>query len=667
MAGPTILVKFLGDMSGLGGAISNVGASAQGVASKMHQTFSSALGALNATGVLGPFGGVLSGIDQSLQTISQHGKDVGLSMLGVGGAVAGIGAGLSVLGSKEQAAHQQLQAAIEATGHSYDQYADQVDKAVTHNERFGQSSAATQDALRTLTTATNDPARALQLLSTATDLAAAKHESLQTASTQLGMALNGSTRIFKQYGIEVDKTTGSAAALSSATKAHESAVNAQTTAQRQLQEAQAAYDAQSTHSVVSTMKLEDAHNKVTAAAAKVASTTATLSQVQSDMRNHVNGSAQAVDELGKKLAGQASAGADTFSGKIKALSTHIEDQVAQFGAHYGPAVTAAGTAMAGMGAAVSTASTLMNAAKAAALGTRIELAAMSVATKVATAAQWLFNAAVDANPIALIVLAIVGLIAVIVLLATKTQFFQSLWSAFTGFMVAAFNLVQTAALAVFHWIEQNWPLLVGILFGPFGLAVAIIVTHFNTIMSMARTVVSTIASVFSTVYNIITAPFRSAATGVSNAISDMLVLVRNIPSEILHALGDVGSLLEHAGEEIIKGLGRGIENAMKSVENTVGGIAGKIASLKGPLSYDYQLLQPAGNAIMGGLHDSLSAGLPDLGRLMGTITSAVTINPNVPTAASGPAVHIENVNLGEAVDVDSFSNRLTWKLQTAGI
>lgn len=666
MAGPTILVKFMGDLSGLGGAISNAGASAQGVAAKMHTTFSGALNALNATGVLGPFGGALAGIDQGLQQISQHGKDVGLSMLGVGGAVAGIGAGLSVLGSKEQAAHQQLQAAIEATGHSYDQYADQVDKAVTHNERFGQSSAATQDALRTLTTATNDPARALQLLSTATDLAAAKHESLQTASTQLGMALNGSGRIFKQYGITVDKTSGSTQALTTATHAHDAAVAAQITAVRQLSERQAAYDASSKHSVESTMQLEDAHNKVAAAGLKVASTTATLTKVQEDMKNHVNGNATAVDELSKKLSGQAAASADTFSGKIKALSTHIEDQVAQFGAHYGPAVTAAGTAMAGMGAAVSTASTLMNAAKAAALGTRIELAAMSVATKVATAAQWLFNAAVDANPIALIVLAIVGLIAVIVLLATKTQVFQALWSAFTSFMSAAFNAVQVAALAVFHWIEQNWPLLVGILFGPFGIAVAIIITHFNTIMSMARTVVSTIGSVFSTVYNIITSPFRSAASGVSDAVGNMLNIVRNIPSDILHALGDVGSLLENAGKQIIDGLGRGIEDGMKGVLSTVGGIAGKIASLKGPLSYDYQLLQPAGNAIMGGLHDSLSSGLPDLSKLMGTITSAVTINPATPTA-SGPAVHIENVNLGEAVDVDSFSNRLSWKLQTAGV
>src|ERR1700729_935236 len=592
MAGPSILVKFMGDLSGLGGAISSAGSTASNVAGKMHTTFSTALSALNQTGVLGPFGAALNGIDMGMQQLSQHGKDVGLAMIGVGGALAGVGVGLSALGSKDQAAHQQLQASIEATGHSYDEYSDRVEAAIGHQEHFGNTAATTQDALNKLTMATHDPAKALDLLNTASDLAAAKHISLSAAADSLGKVYNGNTRLLKQFGIEIDKTTGLTATGQTATQA-----------------------------------------------------------------------------LATVLAGQASASADTFMGKLKGIGTHLEDNVAQFGQKFGPAVTAAGTALAGMGTAVSVASTAMNAARDAALGTRIALAAQEAATTIATAAQWLFNAAMDANPVMLVGLAIAALVAGIVCLATQTTIFQSLWSAFTSFMAAAFNLVQSAALAVFHWLQANWPLLVGVLFGPFGLAVAIIATHFNTILSLARSVISAIGSAFSGVLHLITAPFRLAVSGVESAVSGIVGVVGRIPGEITRALGNVGGILEKAGEEIIKGLGRGIENAMGGVLSTVGGIAGKIASLKGPLDYDYRLLQPAGKAIMGGLHDSISAGLPDLAGLMGTITNSISVTPSAPSGgtAGGPAVNIESVVLADDMDVDQFMNRVAFKVKSSAL
>ena len=55
-------------------------------------------------------------------------------------------------------------------------------------------------------------------------------------------------------------------------------------------------------------------------------------------------------------------------------------------------------------------------------------------TAVMTALQWAQNAAFLGSPITWIVLAIVGLIAVIVLLATKTRFFQTVWDSVWKFM-----------------------------------------------------------------------------------------------------------------------------------------------------------------------------------------------------------------------------------------
>lgn len=69
-----------------------------------------------------------------------------------------------------------------------------------------------------------------------------------------------------------------------------------------------------------------------------------------------------------------------------------------------------------------------------------------------TAVQWLLNVALTANPIGLIIIAIAALIAIIVLIATKTTWFQTLWKIVWG-------AIKTAALAVADWfMKYVWPI-----------------------------------------------------------------------------------------------------------------------------------------------------------------------------------------------------------------
>lgn len=62
------------------------------------------------------------------------------------------------------------------------------------------------------------------------------------------------------------------------------------------------------------------------------------------------------------------------------------------------------------------------------------LGVFGVAIGVVTAAQWAWNIAMTANPIGLIIAGVAALIAVIVVVATKTRFFQTIWGAVWGFM-----------------------------------------------------------------------------------------------------------------------------------------------------------------------------------------------------------------------------------------
>src|SRR6516165_6216421 len=150
MPGPSIAVRILGDLTGFGKSVDDTGKKGQSAAQGMHSAFSGMLGALNQSGVLGPFGAALSTADTALSSIAGHAKQIGPAMMGIGGAALGLGATLSAIGSSDQAAHQQLQASIQATGHSYDQYAGQVDNAIKHQEHFGTTADTTQDALRIL-------------------------------------------------------------------------------------------------------------------------------------------------------------------------------------------------------------------------------------------------------------------------------------------------------------------------------------------------------------------------------------------------------------------------------------------------------------------------------------------------------------------------------------
>lgn len=104
------------------------------------------------------------------------------------------------------------------------------------------------------------------------------------------------------------------------------------------------------------------------------------------------------------------------------------------------------------------------------LGTRVGLVALAAqgavvagGMKVLTGAQWLLNAAMDANPILLAATALAVLAVGLVVAYKKVRWFHGAVDATWGF------------------IKDHWPLLVGILTGPFGFAAASIIKHFSEV------------------------------------------------------------------------------------------------------------------------------------------------------------------------------------------
>lgn len=78
----------------------------------------------------------------------------------------------------------------------------------------------------------------------------------------------------------------------------------------------------------------------------------------------------------------------------------------------------------------------------------VQMRLVSVWTAISSSAFWGLAAAILANPITWVVVGIVALIAVIVLIATKTTWFQTAWK-------YAWNAIKDAALAVWHFLDND--------------------------------------------------------------------------------------------------------------------------------------------------------------------------------------------------------------------
>jgi len=235
--------------------------------------------------------------------------------------------------------------------------------------------------------------------------------------------------------------------------------------------------------------------------------------------------------------------------------------------------------------------------------------AQAIATGIATAAQWAWNAAMDANPIGLIVLAIAALVAGIVYVATKTQFFQTVWKAtwgfvkkiFTGFVswfkknwqlitftimtlgiglavamiVRHWQGVKHAFSATIDWIKHNWPLLLSILLGPIAAAAYQIYKHwdliskgamiaFHAVINFAVQLGKDLGSFFSKLPGEL-GHFFSSLPGIVGHW--FVVLGQNIAKFFTHILPDAAKSLNnaqvallHVGEDLIKGLFHGAAN-----------------------------------------------------------------------------------------------------------
>lgn len=151
----------------------------------------------------------------------------------------------------------------------------------------------------------------------------------------------------------------------------------------------------------------------------------------------------------------------------------------------------------------------------------------------------------------------------------------------------------------------------------------------NEIKGVARTVWNGIKSVVQIGINAVQSIVKTAMNAVKGVFSSIWNAIKGIFNNNVQFIKSVMHIdLGAQGRAIMDSLLRGLKQAWENVKSFVGGIGNWIKEHKGPISYDKQLLIPAGQAIMSGLNGGLTTGFTEVqdnvSGMAGVISDQVT-------------------------------------------
>jgi len=151
------------------------------------------------------------------------------------------------------------------------------------------------------------------------------------------------------------------------------------------------------------------------------------------------------------------------------------------------------------------------------------------------------------NPIGLVILAIVALVAIFVTLYNKNK-------AFRDFVLKMWAKIKEAAMMVWDWIKTNWPILLAILTGPFGVLVLLVVKNFDKIKEVALAVWDALKTGIEVVWNAIKFVWDLIVAGVKLYIDMVKAYISFVWNVLKTGLELVWDGIKFVWDLIVKGI-----------------------------------------------------------------------------------------------------------------
>lgn len=261
----------------------------------------------------------------------------------------------------------------------------------------------------------------------------------------------------------------------------------------------------------------------------------------------------------------------------------------------------------------------------------IATAGWKAITTAATLAQTLMNAAMAANPIGIVVLAIAGLVAALVALYQNNETVRKA-------IDTAWNAIKSAIGAVVNWFTRSaWPAIRSA-FNALAGAAGSVGRALSSAFNAAKRVISGWANSARSAFNAVVSAVRTMGSNISNGINGIVGFFRSLPGKISSALSGIGSRMASIGRNMISSLANALSpgaiiSKIKSVIGDAIGFAKRLLGIASPSKVFTDIGRQTGKGLEIGLERSTR-----LVRSAAGSMAAAVIDAGTPGALTAPAL-----------------------------
>lgn len=259
------------------------------------------------------------------------------------------------------------------------------------------------------------------------------------------------------------------------------------------------------------------------------------------------------------------------------------------------------------------------------------ISAFKLANEGATIAQYALNAAMNANPIGLLITAITAIVTAIgVFIATNEDArnkISEVWETIKSTVSSAIDTVKQILDSIIQFIQNNWQALLLMLVNPFAGAFKLLYDNCAQFRQTVDQMVENVKNAFQNLYQNVTTKAREIGTTIINGIKSAVDYIASLPGQFLNW-----------GRDMIDNLINGIKEGIGKIGDAIGSVADTIRSYihfskpdKGPLA-DFDTYMPDMTKM---ITSGIRSGIPEIEKAMKE--EAAAMRPNL-QEANGTAI-----------------------------